>query len=110
MRFIWNFVIGLIIFMVRLALFCFAVMLRVLLVVIELIHDFCGVDVSGSYISKKAHSDVQLPRLPRAEPQPQPKKSYDYYDDPVDRAFDHFENSPEDLDMEDAYWMDEMLG
>ena len=32
------------------------------------------------------------------------------YSDPITKAMDRFENNPEDMDMEDYFWMDEILG
>ena len=30
--------------------------------------------------------------------------------DPIDRAIDKMDNHPEDLDIEDMFWLDEILG
>jgi len=32
------------------------------------------------------------------------------YSDPINKAMDRFENHPEDMDMEDLFWIDEILG
>ena len=42
----------------------------------------------------------------KKETRPAPKK----HSDPIDKAIDHWENKPEDLDMEDMFWLDELLG
>ena len=57
---------------------------------------------------------ISLPfRLIFKIPDKAPKKassSKKYYNDPVEKAFDHWDNSPEKLDMEDMFWLDEILG
>lgn len=42
----------------------------------------------------------------KKEKRPASKK----YSDPINKAMDHWENKPEDLDMEDMFWLDELLG
>lgn len=32
------------------------------------------------------------------------------YSGPIDKALDRFENHPEDMDLEDLFWIDEILG
>ena len=32
------------------------------------------------------------------------------YQDPIEKAIDHWDNSPKDLDMEDMFWLDELMG
>ena len=32
------------------------------------------------------------------------------FSDPIEKAYDHWDNSPKDLDMEDMFWLDEILG
>lgn len=32
------------------------------------------------------------------------------YSGPIDKAIDHWENDPKELDMEDMFWLDELLG
>lgn len=32
------------------------------------------------------------------------------YSNPVDKAIDHWENKPEELDVEDVFWLDELIG
>lgn len=34
----------------------------------------------------------------------------DNSDDPIDRAVDKWDSHPEDLDMEDMFWLDEVWG
>ncbi len=33
----------------------------------------------------------------------------EHFEDPVERAMDHFENDPEKLDLEDQFWIDEIM-
>jgi len=32
------------------------------------------------------------------------------YNDPIEKMEDHWDNHPEDLDMEDIFWLDELCG
>ena len=43
------------------------------------------------------------------KPSPKPRQKACYID-PIDKAIDHWDNSPEDLDMEDMFWLDELWG
>ena len=37
-------------------------------------------------------------------------KKHKQYHDPIEKMEDHWDNHPEDLDLEDIFWLDELIG